>query len=106
MKEVFIIDAIRTPIGKYGGCLSSVRPDDLLAHTLKELLKRNPSLDPAAIEERLCQLSCAAERRAGLPAGCDQPGASPGQPLFRHGSAVSGIGWRLVASRKSGPGHR
>ncbi|GAC1421618.1 MAG: 3-oxoadipyl-CoA thiolase [Flavisolibacter sp.] len=51
MKEVFVIDAIRTPIGKYGGSLSSVRPDDLLAHTLKELLKRNPSLDPAAIED-------------------------------------------------------
>ncbi len=37
MKEVFIIDAIRTPIGKYGGALSGTRPDDLLAHVIKEL---------------------------------------------------------------------
>ena len=32
MKEVFVVDSIRTPIGKYGGALSSIRPDDLLAH--------------------------------------------------------------------------
>ena len=42
MREVFIIDSVRTPIGKYGGSLSMVRPDDLLAHVIKELLKRNP----------------------------------------------------------------
>lgn len=51
MKSVYIIDAVRTPIGKYGGILSSVRPDDLLAHVIKELLKRNPSVDFNAIEE-------------------------------------------------------
>lgn len=51
MREVFIIDSVRTPIGKYGGSLSSVRPDDLLAHVIKELLKRNPSIDVNAIED-------------------------------------------------------
>ncbi|RMG69445.1 MAG: acetyl-CoA C-acyltransferase [Bacteroidetes bacterium] len=51
MKEVFIVDACRTPIGKYGGSLSSVRPDDLLADVLAALLKRQPALDPATIEE-------------------------------------------------------
>jgi len=51
MRNVYVIDAIRTPIGKYGGALSSVRPDDLLAHVIKELLKRNQSIDPAAIED-------------------------------------------------------
>ena len=51
MKDVFIIDACRTPIGAYGGSLSAVRPDDLLAHVLKALLARRPNLDPNDIEE-------------------------------------------------------
>src|SRR5678815_2111810 len=51
MKDVFIVDAIRTPIGKYGGTLSSVRPDDLLAHVIRSLLERNPSIDVNAIED-------------------------------------------------------
>ena len=44
MKEVFICDAIRTPVGRYGGCLSSVRADDLGAIPIKELVKRNPDV--------------------------------------------------------------
>jgi len=51
MKPVYIIDAIRTPVGKYGGALSSVRPDDLLAHVIKELLLRNAQVDINAIED-------------------------------------------------------
>jgi 3-oxoadipyl-CoA thiolase len=51
MKEVFVIDLVRTPIGKYGGVLSSVRPDDLLAHVIRALLERNSSVDPNAIED-------------------------------------------------------
>src|ERR1043165_6223490 len=51
MKEVYIIDVVRTPVGKYGGALSGVRPDDLLAHVIKALLLRNPSIDVNAIED-------------------------------------------------------
>lgn len=51
MRNVYIIDAIRTPIGKYGGVLSSVRPDDLLALVIKKLLERNQSINPADIED-------------------------------------------------------
>jgi len=51
MNTAYVIDAVRTPIGKYGGRLSSVRPDDLLAHVIKELLKRNSSIDANAIED-------------------------------------------------------
>lgn len=51
MRDVFVIDAIRTPIGKYGGVLSSVRPDDLLAHVIRELLVRNQSIDSSEIED-------------------------------------------------------
>jgi acetyl-CoA acyltransferase len=51
MRDVFICDAVRTPIGRYGGALSSVRTDDLAAIPIAALLARNPKLDPAAIEE-------------------------------------------------------
>ena len=50
MREVVIIDAIRSPIGRAGGALSSVRPDDLLADVLKGLIKRT-GIDPALIED-------------------------------------------------------
>ena len=51
MQDVFIVDAVRTPIGKYGGALASVRPDDLLAHVIKALVQRNPSLSLYAIDD-------------------------------------------------------
>lgn len=51
MNNVYVIDAVRTPIGKYGGGLSSIRPDDMLAHVIRQLLARNPGVDPAAIED-------------------------------------------------------
>ena len=51
MKEVFIIDAIRTPIGKYGGILSTIRPDDLLAIVIHALMGRNQSIDMNDVEE-------------------------------------------------------
>jgi 3-oxoadipyl-CoA thiolase len=51
MKTVYVIDALRTPVGKYGGALASVRPDDLLAIAIKELIKRNPNVDVNAIED-------------------------------------------------------
>ena len=51
MQTVYVIDAIRTPIGKYGGALCNVRPDDLLAHVIKVLVNRNPSIDVNAIED-------------------------------------------------------
>jgi 3-oxoadipyl-CoA thiolase len=51
MKQVYIIDVLRTAIGKYGGALSSVRPDDLLAQVIKSIVERNPSIDKNAIED-------------------------------------------------------
>ncbi len=50
-QKVYVIDAVRTPIGKYGGALSMVRPDDMLALVIKALMSRNPSVDPNAIED-------------------------------------------------------
>jgi len=51
MKPVFVIDSVRTPVGKYGGALSNVRPDDLLAYVIKSLLHRNQTIDVNAIED-------------------------------------------------------
>lgn len=51
MTDVFIIDACRTPMGKLGGQLALVRPDDLAAHAVAALIDRNPDLDPMAIED-------------------------------------------------------
>ena len=85
MAEAFICDAIRTPIGRYGGSLATVRPDDLGAVVLAELIRRNPGVDPAAIEEVI--FGCANQagednrnvaRMSSLLAGLSQdvPGAT------------------------------
>ena len=51
MQDVFIIDGIRTAIGNFGGALASIRPDDLAAIVMKELMARNPEVDPSEIED-------------------------------------------------------
>ncbi len=51
MTEVFLCAGVRTPVGRYGGALSAVRPDDLLAHAIRELMLRVPSLPASAVEE-------------------------------------------------------
>ena len=54
MTDAFVLDAVRTPIGRYGGALSGVRPDDLAAHVVRELVvERAPDLDPGAHRRRL-----------------------------------------------------
>jgi 3-oxoadipyl-CoA thiolase len=88
MTEAFICDAVRTPIGRYGGALAQVRPDDLAAVPIAALLQRNPSLDPAAVEDVL--LGCANQagednrnvaRMAALLAGL--PVSVPGATVNR-----------------------
>ncbi|HEX9649693.1 MAG TPA: acetyl-CoA C-acyltransferase [Cyclobacteriaceae bacterium] len=51
MKSAYIVDIIRTPIGKFAGSLASVRPDDLAAHVIIKLLERNQNVDPSLIED-------------------------------------------------------
>ncbi|WP_298329917.1 3-oxoadipyl-CoA thiolase [Haloactinopolyspora sp.] len=57
MTEAFIVDGVRTPIGRYAGALSTVRPDDLAAHALRSLLRRHPSVPAAAVDDVV--LGCA-----------------------------------------------
>ncbi|MES2691111.1 MAG: 3-oxoadipyl-CoA thiolase, partial [Bacteroidota bacterium] len=51
MKSVYVIDAVRTPVGKYAGTLSSIRPDDLAAHVIRAVIERNPLIDVNEIED-------------------------------------------------------
>jgi acetyl-CoA acetyltransferase family protein len=51
--SAYVLDAVRTPFGRYGGGLAGVRPDDLAAHVVKALLERSPDLDPATIDDVL-----------------------------------------------------
>ena len=57
MKDAYLIDGTRTPIGKFGGTLSPVRTDDLAAHAIRELVNRHKDLDPAVIDDVI--LGCA-----------------------------------------------
>lgn len=57
MREAFLCEGLRTPIGRYGGALSSVRPDDLLAGVIRAVMERAPGLDPAAIDDAV--IGCA-----------------------------------------------
>ncbi|MGW1910370.1 thiolase family protein [Streptomyces sp. NPDC002076] len=52
-RDVYIVDAVRTPFGRYGGALAGVRPDDLAAGVLRALVDRSPGLDPARIDDVL-----------------------------------------------------
>jgi acetyl-CoA acyltransferase len=88
MTDAFICDAVRTPIGRYGGALASVRADDLAALPIAALLARNASMDPAGIDEVL--LGCANQagednrnvaRMAALLAGL--PVSVPGATINR-----------------------
>jgi len=87
MREVFLVDACRTPIGRYGGALATVRPDDLAAHVIRALVERT-GVDPAAIDDVV--FGCANQagednrnvaRMAALLAGL--PVTVPGQTVNR-----------------------
>ncbi len=51
MKAVYVIDIVRTPVGKFGGSLAGIRPDDMAAHVLKALMNRNESIDWTEVDE-------------------------------------------------------
>ncbi len=98
MREAYICAGVRTPIGRYGGALSAVRPDDLAGHAVKSLMARLPSLPGEAVDDVL--LGCANQagednrnvaRMAGLLAGL--PESVPGATFNRLcGSGLDAIG--------------
>lgn len=97
MKSAYIVDIVRTPVGKFGGSLSSVRPDDMAAHVIKELLKRSPGFDPTLLEDVVFGAANQAgednrnvARMAGLLAGLPiEVGGGNGEPPLRIGLAVN-----------------
>ena len=102
MEDVFVIDSVRTAIGKYGGALSAKRPDDLLAHVIRGLLKRNPGIDPSAIEDVIAGAANQSgednrnvARMASLLAGL--PASVPGTTVNR--LCASGLQAIMDASR-------
>ncbi|HCG38309.1 MAG: 3-oxoadipyl-CoA thiolase [Pseudomonas sp. K35] len=104
-RDVYICDAVRTPIGRFGGALAAVRADDLAAIPLRALLERNPQLDPAAIDEVFMGSANQAgednrnvARMAALLAGL--PDTIPGVTLNRlcaSGMDAVGTAFRAIA---------
>ena len=105
MSTAYLVDGVRTPIGRYGGALAAVRPDDLAAHVLRELTARHPGVDWAALDDVL--LGCANQagednrnvaRMAVLLAGL--PVDVPGATLNRLcGSGLDALGTAARAVR-------
>jgi len=102
MKDTFLIDAIRTPIGKFTGTLSPVRTDDLAAHVIRTLMERNPTVDGASVDEVI--MGCANQagednrnvaRMALLLAGL--PWSVPGETVNR--LCASGMSAAIHAHR-------
>jgi len=106
MNDAFICDAIRTPIGRYGGALKDIRADDLGAIPLRELVKRNPGVDWSAVDDVIygCANQAGEDNRnvahmssllAGLPA--DVPGTTVNR-LCGSGMDAIGIAARAIKS--------
>ena len=100
--NAFLVDGVRTPIGNFGGTLAPVRTDDLAAHVLAELMRRNPSLDPSSVGDVL--MGCANQagednrnvaRMASLLAGLPQE--VPGETVNR--LCASGLAASTHAAR-------
>jgi acetyl-CoA acyltransferase len=100
MPDAFICDAIRTPVGRYGGSLAGVRADDLAAVPIRALVERNPKVDWAALDDVI--LGCANQagednrnvaRMAALLGGFGEQ--APGTTVNRaKQSSSSQVGWR------------
>ncbi len=102
MKNAYIIDGVRTPIGNFGGTLSTVRTDDLAALVIKELVRRNSTIDVSAIGDVI--FGCANQagednrnvaRMAVLLAGL--PFSVPGETVNR--LCASGLSASMAAAR-------
>jgi 3-oxoadipyl-CoA thiolase len=84
MTDAFICDAVRTPIGRYGGSLASVRPDDLAAIPLRALKERNPGLDWAQVDD--------------LILGCANQAGEDNRNVARMAALLAGLGTEVPAS--------
>jgi len=81
MKEAYIIEGVRSPIGNFGGSLAPVRADDLAAHVLRALMKRMPQVDPALISDVLM--------------GCANQAGEDNRNVARMASLLAGLPWSV-----------
>ncbi len=79
--EAYIVDAIRTPVGNFGGTLAPIRADDLAAIPIRELMKRNPNVDPSAIED--------------LIFGCANQAGEDNRNVARMALLLAGLPWSV-----------
>ncbi len=110
MNQAFICDAVRTPFGRFGGALATMRADDLAALPLKALLARNPGLDPSRIDDVIfgCANQAGEDNRnvarmalllAGLPESVPgAPSTACAVPALTRSASRRG---RLKAGRRS-----
>ncbi len=80
-KEVFLVDGVRTPIGNFGGSLSTIRTDDLAAHVIRALMERNAGLDPMLIEDVLF--------------GCANQAGEDNRNVARMAGLLAGLPWQV-----------
>ncbi|WP_338750808.1 3-oxoadipyl-CoA thiolase [Janibacter alittae] len=104
-RPAYLVDGVRTPVGRYGGALSTVRPDDLAAHVIRELVARHPDLDPGRVDDVVLgnanqagednrNIARMAALLAGLPVGV------PGTTINRLcGSGLDAMGYAARAIR-------
>lgn len=81
MKDVFVVDGIRTAIGNFTGSLAPVRTDDLAAHTIQKLMERHPDVDPAAIDDVIL--------------GCANQAGEDNRNVARMASLLAGLPWTV-----------
>lgn len=81
MKEAYIVDAIRTPIGSFGGTLSTIRPDDMAALVIRELMNRNESVDPKLIGDVIL--------------GCANQAGEDNRNVARMSALLGGLPWSV-----------
>ena len=98
--DAFICDAIRTPIGRYGGALAKMRPDDLAALVIKGLMDRNPVLKPKVIEinEAFAAQGLACLRELGVADDASHVNPNGGAIALGHPLGMSGARLVLTAA--------
>ena len=84
MAEAFLVDGVRTPIGRHGGALAGMRPDDLLAHVLRVTLERTPSIEAVELDE--------------VVAGCVNQAGEDNRNVARMATLLAGMPVRVPAS--------
>ncbi len=119
-REVFVVDAVRTPVGRLGGALAKVRPDDLGAVVIRALLDADPTLDPARIGEvhfgaanqagednrNVARMAVAARRAADVGArldastGCAPPGSTRWSAPHARSPSGTPRSWSRAASSR------